>query len=202
MLSALAGMAFGLSLIVAVGAQNIFVLRQGLRREHVGLVAGICAVSDFVLISAGVGGLGTMIQSAPLVVEIARWAGAVVVLLYGGMAGYRAVKGQRVVMGRHSMTNRTVGAAVATTLTLTWLNPHVYLDTVVLVGGLAATHGDDRWWFGLGACVASTAWFVALGYGARYLAPLLEKPGAWRVLDSVVAVTMVVVAASLILGGA
>jgi L-lysine exporter family protein LysE/ArgO len=103
-------------------------------------------------------------------------------------------------MGRHSMTNRTVGAAVATTLALTWLNPHVYLDTVVLVGGLAATHGDDRWWFGLGACVASTAWFVALGYGARYLAPLLEKPGAWRVLDSVIAVTMVAVAVSLVAG--
>jgi L-lysine exporter family protein LysE/ArgO len=200
MLSALAGMAFGLSLIVAVGAQNIFVLRQGLRREHVGLVAGICAVSDFVLISAGVGGLGTLIQSAPLVVEIARWAGAAVVLAYGAMAGHRAIRGQRVVMGRHSATNRTVGAAAATTLALTWLNPHVYLDTVVLVGGLAATHGDDRWWFGLGACVASTVWFVALGYGARYLAPLLEKPGAWRVLDTVVAVTMTLVAASLILG--
>src|SRR5690606_27545590 len=198
MLSALAGLAFGLSLIVAVGAQNIFVLRQGLRREHVGLVAGICVVSDFVLITAGVGGLGSLIQSAPLVVEIARWAGAVVVLAYGAMAGYRAVKGQRVVMGRHSVTHRTVRAAVATTLALTWLNPHVYLDTVVLVGRLAAAHGDDRWWFGLGACVASTVWFVALGYGARYLAPLLEKPGAWRVLDSIVAVTMVVVATSLI----
>lgn len=200
MLSALAGMAFGLSLIVAVGAQNIFVLRQGLRREHVGLVAGICAASDFVLISAGVGGLGALIQSMPLVVEIARWAGALVVLTYGGMAAYRAAKGQRVVIGRHSMTNRTVGAAAATTLALTWLNPHVYLDTVVLVGGLAATHGDDRWWFGLGACVASTIWFVALGYGARYLAPLLKKRGAWRILDSVIAVTMVIVAASLILG--
>ncbi|MFC8798219.1 LysE/ArgO family amino acid transporter [Promicromonospora sp. NPDC057138] len=198
MLSALAGMAFGLSLIVAVGAQNIFVLRQGLRREHVGLVAGICAASDFVLISAGVGGLGALIQSAPLVVEIARWAGAAVVLVYGGMAAHRAVNGQRVVMGRHSVTDRTVGAAVATTLALTWLNPHVYLDTVVLVGGLAATHGDDRWWFGLGACVASAAWFVALAYGARYLAPLLEKPGAWRVLDTVVAATMLVVAVSLI----
>jgi L-lysine exporter family protein LysE/ArgO len=202
MLSAFAGLAFGLSLIVAVGAQNIFVLRQGLRQEHVGVVAGICAVSDFVLISAGVGGLGAMIQSTPFVVDLARWAGAVVVLVYGGMAARRAWKGEQVVLGRHSMTTRTVGAAVATTLALTWLNPHVYLDTVVLVGGLAATHGDNRWWFGLGAGLASTVWFVALGYGARYLAPMLEKPGAWRVLDSVVALTMVVVAAGLIFGGA
>lgn len=198
MLSALAGMALGLSLIVAIGAQNIFVLQQGLRREHVGLVAGICSVSDFVLISAGVGGLGSMIQSAPLVVQVAQWAGAAVVLTYGGFAAVRALRGQRLVMGRHTMTNRTVGAAAATTLTLTWLNPHVYLDTVVLVGGLAATHGDDRWWFGLGACLASTAWFIALGYGARYLAPLLEKPGAWRVLDSVIALTMIAVGTSLI----
>ena len=198
MLSALSGMALGLSLIVAVGAQNIYVLRQGLRKQHVGLVAVICSVSDFVLISAGVGGLGALIQSVPLVVQVAQWAGAAVVLAYGAMAGYRAVKGQRVVVGRHSVTSQTVGTAVATTLALTWLNPHVYLDTVVLVGGLAATHGDDRWWFGLGACLASTLWFVALGYGARYLAPLLERPGAWRVLDSAVALMMVAVGVSLI----
>lgn len=204
MLTFLAGLGFGLSLIVAIGAQNAFVLRQGVRREHVGVVVAICAVSDAVLIAAGVGGLGALVQQAPAVVEGARWLGAAVVLGYGFLAARRAWKGEEQLLaadaGAVPDAGRRLRPVVLTALALTWLNPHVYLDTVVLLGSISSTYGDARWWFGAGAVLGSLVWFTGLGYGARLLAPLLARPGAWRVLDGVIAVIMLAVAVSLVAG--
>ncbi len=180
MVTVLAGLGLGLSLIVAIGAQNVFVLRQGLRREHVGLVVAICAVSDAVLIAAGVAGVGAAIAAAPRAPRP------------GGTDA--ATPGSAV---SASTTTRTV---VATCLAFTWLNPHVYLDTVVLLGTVAASHGDARWMFGLGAALGSVLWFAALGYGARLLSGVLARPGAWRVLDGLIAVVMSVLAVSLVVG--
>ncbi|HWV79530.1 MAG TPA: LysE/ArgO family amino acid transporter [Isoptericola sp.] len=204
MLNLLAGLGFGLSLIVAIGAQNAFVLRQGVRREHVGLVVAVCAASDVVLYLAGTAGLGALVVSHPVVVEAARWAGAVVVLGYGALAARRALRGDEAGLaaasdGAVADAGRRARPVLLTALALTWLNPHVYLDTVVLQGSLAASYGDGRWLFTGGAIVASILWFVGLGYGARLLAPVLARPGAWRVVDGVVAVIMLVVAVSLVL---
>jgi L-lysine exporter family protein LysE/ArgO len=201
-LTFLAGLGFGLSLIVAIGAQNAFVLRQGVRREHVGVVVAICAASDAVLIAAGVGGLGALVQRAPAVVEVARWAGAAVVLGYGFLAARRAWKGQEQLTAANSGVVPDAGRrprpVVLTAVALTWLNPHVYLDTLVLLGSISSTYGDARWWFGAGAVLASVLWFSGIGYGGRLLAPLLARPGAWRVLDVVVALIMLAVAVSLV----
>ncbi|SKC53273.1 LysE/ArgO family amino acid transporter [Krasilnikoviella flava] len=204
MLTLLAGLGFGLSLIVAIGAQNAFVLRQGVRREHVGLVVAVCAASDVLLYLAGTAGLGALVVSHPAVVEVARWAGAAVVLGYGALAARRAWRGDEAGLaaasdGTVADAGRRARPVLLTALALTWLNPHVYLDTIVLQGSLAASHGDERWLFTAGAIVSSVLWFVGLGYGARLLAPVLARPGAWRVVDGVVAAIMLVVAATLVL---
>ncbi len=203
MLSAsLAGFGLGLSLIVAIGAQNLFVLRQGIRREHVLLVATICAVSDAALIIAGVAGLGLVLQSIPWLVPVVRWAGAVFLLVYGLLAARRAWRPSGEVLDPRDAGGRrppTGAAAVALTcLALTWLNPHVYLDTVFLLGSIAGTHGDDRGWFAVGAVAASIVWFFSLAYGARLLGRVLATPRAWRILDAVVAVVMIAIAVSLV----
>ena len=195
----LSGLGFGLSLIIAIGAQNAFVLRQGLRREHVLAVVLICALSDALLIGLGVGGLGTLLQFVPWLLVVVRIGGAVFLIVYGILAARRAFKPAALVT-EEAGTATPLWTAVATCLALTWLNPHVYLDTVVLLGSVAGTHGADRWWFGLGAAVGSVLWFTALGYGARLLRPLFAKPLAWRVLDGIIAVVMFAIAASLLLG--
>jgi L-lysine exporter family protein LysE/ArgO len=206
MLVLLAGLGFGLSLIVAIGAQNAFVLRQGLRREHVGVVAAICAVSDAVLYAAGGAGFGPLVERWPDAVVVMRWLGAAVVLGYGAMAAWRAVRGGDTKLAAAEdgalgdSPGRRLKPVVLTTLALTWLNPHVYLDTVMLQGSVAATYGDTRWLFTAGAMVSSVAWFAALGYGARLLAPVLRRPGAWRVVDGVIALIMLAVAVSLLAG--
>lgn len=239
-----AGIGFGLSLIVAIGAQNAFVLRQGLLRSHVFAVVAVCAVSDVVLIGLGIAGVGVAIQQLPWLMVVARMGGAVFLVVYAALAARRALHpagfaddlgakspgtaqtaehlpaaararsgtatghGHATpVQGTHSdagaRPRRDSGGLLATVLTcvaLTWLNPHVYLDTVVLLGSVANTHGDSRWLFGLGAGIGSVVWFTALGYGARFLRPLFARPAAWRVLDGVIAVTMAAIAVSLVLG--
>lgn len=202
-LTFLAGLGLGLSLIVAIGAQNAFVLRQGVRREHVGVVIAVCAASDVALYAAGTAGLGALVQGAPAVVEVARWLGAAVVLGYGALAARRAWRGDEGALaaapdGAVTDAGRRLRPVLVTTLALTWLNPHVYLDTIVLQGSLAASHGDLRWVFTAGAVVSSVLWFAGLGYGARLLAPVLARPGAWRVVDAVVAAIMLVVAVGLL----
>jgi L-lysine exporter family protein LysE/ArgO len=199
LLTALAGLGFGLSLIVAIGAQNAFVLRQGLRREHVLAVVLVCALSDAVLIMLGIAGAGEVIRSAPVLLTVVRYAGAAFLLAYGLLAARRALRPAALTADGPAVRSG-LAATLGTVLALTWLNPHVYLDTVVLLGSIANTHGDDRWWFGLGAVVGSVVWFTALGYGARLLQPVFAKPAAWRVLDAVIALVMLALAASLVLG--
>ncbi|WNM23288.1 LysE/ArgO family amino acid transporter [Demequina capsici] len=277
-----AGLGLSFSLIIAIGAQNVFVLRQGLRRERVLLVVAVCALSDAILIAVGVSGVGLAVVGLPWLVSTARWAGAAFLLVYGLMAARRAWRpdgsalrvpsrptdaqrpssGMRVVdaqspssgtrvvdadrgaVGVSAARRPTVegtpvpsrtsssgrrsaavgmpakgfaaasGAAAQTSvvrrdslrattlavLAVTWLNPHVYLDTVLLMGTVAATHGEARWIFAAGAASGSVLWFTALGYGARLLAKPLARPGAWRVLDGGIGVIMLVLAVTLAAG--
>ncbi|QXC42635.1 LysE/ArgO family amino acid transporter [Rhodococcus qingshengii] len=195
--SALVGFGVGLSLIVAIGAQNAFVLRQGLTRSHVLPIVAVCALSDAILILAGVGGIGTLLEHAPSMITFVLIAGAVFLLSYAIFAAKRALHPQTLAPDRHGNGSRI--AAVTMALALTWLNPHVYLDTVVLMGSIANGRGEiGRWWFAAGAITASVVWFGALGYGARLLTPLFAKPNAWRVLDALIAVMMAVLGISLL----
>ncbi|UNK71680.1 L-lysine exporter [Microbacterium sp. H1-D42] len=223
MLTFFAGLGLGLSLIIAIGAQNVFVLRQGLRREHVLPVVLICALSDAVLIAAGVAGLGLLVEQAPWLVVIARWAGAIFLVVYGLMAARRAWRGEdqglvvsapapRMADDGHpdaacsprpsalaARTATRLAPTIATVLALTWLNPHVYLDTVLMLGSVASTHGDARWLFAAGAMLASFLWFFGLGFGARHLGRWLSTPRAWRVLDALIAVVMITLGVNLVL---
>jgi L-lysine exporter family protein LysE/ArgO len=203
LLAALAGLGLGLSLIIAIGAQNAFVLRQGLRREHVLAVVLICAVSDAVLIIVGVAGGGALFTALPWLVEIIRWVGAAFLITYGVLAAVRAIRRPKPdADGLRSDTGpgtTSLVVAITTCLALTWLNPHVYLDTVLLLGSVGSTHGADRWWFAGGATLGSILWFTSLGFGARLLAPLFAKPLAWRILDGIIAIVMIAIALSLLL---
>ncbi|MBA8793837.1 L-lysine exporter family protein LysE/ArgO [Friedmanniella endophytica] len=197
LVASLTGLLTGLSLIVAIGAQNTYLLQQGLLRQHVLAVVAVCTVSDLVLISAGVLGAGALLDRAPLVVTVARWAGAALLVGYAVLALRRAVRGQR--LDVHGGPARPLGTVLVTALGLTWLNPHVYLDTVVLMGTVAAREGELRWWFAAGAMVASAIWFTALGLGSRALSRLLRSRRAWRVLDLAIAAVMLVTAVRLVL---
>ncbi len=204
--TSLAGFLTGGSLIVAIGAQNAFVLRQGLARHHVGAVVLLCALSDAVLIVAGVGGLGAVVDRAGWLVDVVRWLGVAFLLWYAAGSLRRALRPGALgaETGARAESRRSVLARAAA---LTWLNPHVYLDTVLLVGSIAATYSaagaaglDGRWWFAIGAVAASVAWFTGLGYGARALAPALARPRAWQVLEIVIAATMIAIAVKLATG--
>ncbi|WP_416966568.1 LysE/ArgO family amino acid transporter [Streptomyces sp. 4F14] len=197
--AAAAGFGTGLSLIVAIGAQNAFVLRQGVRRAAVLPVVAICALSDAVLIALGVGGVGVLVVAWPGVLTAVGWIGGAFLLGYGALAARRVVRPQGALVADGDTTG-SVRRAVLTCLALTWLNPHVYLDTVFLLGSIAADRGSLRWTFGLGAVLASVCWFAALGFGARLLGRFLTRPAAWRVLDGFVAVTMIVLGVTLIVG--
>ncbi|MEV5145717.1 LysE/ArgO family amino acid transporter [Streptomyces sp. NPDC052727] len=197
--AAVAGFGTGLSLIVAIGAQNAFVLRQGVRRDAVLAVVGICALSDAALIALGVGGVGAVVVAWPGALRAIGIVGGVFLLCYGALAARRVLRpgtGLRA-EGEAAGSRRR---AVLTCLAMTWLNPHVYLDTVFLLGSLAADRGPLRWTFGLGAALASLCWFAALGFGARLLGRFLARPGAWRVLDGLVALTMLALGATLVAG--
>lgn len=199
LVSLFSGLAFGLSLIVAIGAQNVFVLRQGIRREHVALVVVMCAVSDAILIVVGVAGVGGVVSAVPWLVPVATIGGAAFLVGYAALALRRAL--WPAALASDTAGERAPwGSVLLGCLAITWLNPHVYLDTVVLLGSIATGFGTGRWWFGLGAIAASAAWFTAIGFGARLLAPLLARPGAWRVVDGVVAAVMLLIAGRLVWG--
>jgi L-lysine exporter family protein LysE/ArgO len=183
------GLGLCLSLIVAIGAQNAFLLRQGLRREHVGAIVLFCAVSDALLIAAGVAGLAQLLGERPALATALTVVGALFLIVYGALALQRA---------RHPAALKTSAGsqslalwpAIAQTAAFTFLNPHVYLDTVLLMGAIGAQQGPLRWWFVAGAACASALWFTALGYGARWLAPWFAKPRAWQLLDGLIGLTM------------
>ena len=193
----LAGLGFGLSLIVAIGAQNAFVLRQGLRREHVFAVVAICALSDALLIAVGIAGLGAIIQRVEWLLLIIEFVGGIFLLTYGTRAALRAIK-PHALSPEIAGTTTSLAKTVSTTLALTFLNPHVYLDTVLLLGSVAGTYGSNDWWFGAGAITGSIIWFSTLGFGARLLTPIFKSAQSWRILDSFIAIVMFALGVSLL----
>ncbi|WP_413353861.1 LysE/ArgO family amino acid transporter [Microbacterium sp. 1P06AB] len=211
----LSGLGLCLGLIVSIGAQNAVVLRQGLRREHVGIVVLVCVVSDAILQTIGVAGIATVVTAHPWLETAARWAGAIFIVGFAVVSARRALRGggsleaaadekttdaapHGTLLTRPRTATRT--ATLLTILAVTWLNPHAIVETTVVLGSVAATHGDARWFFLAGGIAASTLWFVLFGYGARYLAPLLRTERAWRILDGGIAVIMVIIAVTLVLG--
>ncbi len=198
------GMATGLALIVAIGAQNAFVLRQGIRGEHIVPIVVVCALSDAVLIAAGVLGTGALMTAAPAAVVVLRYVGAAFLVTYGIMAARRALRPQSLTTSEGGANDggakRGVAAAVTTVLALTWLNPHVYLD-IALLGSIASAQGTQlQWWFGAGAMLGSILWFCSLGFGARFLRGFFSRPLSWRFLDGGIALTMGALGVGLALG--
>ncbi|WCD93975.1 LysE/ArgO family amino acid transporter [Microbacterium sp. nov. GSS16] len=215
MLTFVAGLGLMYSLIIAVGAQNVFVLRQGLRREHVLPVVLICAASDAALVLVGTAGLGFLIAELPWLIVAARWLGGLSLVVYGVLAARRAwrAEGEALVAdappasgspsaaggGTPTATRTRLAPVLIATLAFTFLNPNVYLDTVLLIGSIAATHGEARWLFAAGAILGSVTWFFALGFGARHLGSWLRTPRAWRMLDTVIAALLVLMGILLVL---
>ncbi|ASY16013.1 L-lysine exporter family protein LysE/ArgO [Candidatus Planktophila sulfonica] len=195
MIALLPGFLTGLSLIIAIGAQNAFVIKQGLLRQHVLLIVLICAISDAVLIFLGTGGLGALVQSNQGLLEVIRWFG----VAYLTWFGIKSVKSAFTNQSLEASESPTVSALkVATTaLALTWLNPHVYLDTVILLGSVANQFDSDRWYFAIGASVASVLWFTVIGFGARAASKYMSRPIFWKILDSLIAVVMFSIAITL-----
>jgi L-lysine exporter family protein LysE/ArgO len=224
-LTFLSGLGLMYSLIIAVGAQNVFVLRQGLRREHVLPVVLICAASDAALVLVGTAGLGFLVAELPWLIVAARWLGGISLVVYGVLAARRAWRseGETLVADAAPVSDAAMASALASgqgsaidagtatlsrtrlapvliaTLAFTFLNPNVYLDTVLLIGSIAATYGDARWVFAAGAILGSITWFFALGFGARHLGRWLRTPRAWRILDTVIAALLVLMGILLVL---
>jgi L-lysine exporter family protein LysE/ArgO len=191
------GYVVALSLILAIGAQNAFVLRQGLRREHVGAVVAVCAISDAVLITVGIAGFGALSSAVPWIGEATRWAGVVFLVVYGALRFRAALQGGEALKPAAG-EGESLARVVATCLILTWANPHVYLDTVMLVGSISAQYAPYEVAFGVAAVLASLTFFSALGYGARLLAPIFARPVAWVWLEVIVGLTMWAIAATLV----
>ncbi|MEM6636377.1 MAG: LysE/ArgO family amino acid transporter [Pseudomonadota bacterium] len=191
------GFLLGLSLIIVIGAQNAFVLREGIRGGHVFAVCMTCALSDAILIAAGVGGFSVLVETLPWVEPVARWGGIAFLMFYGALALRNATKGGES-LEASEVDSGSLVRTIMTCLALTWLNPHVYLDTVVLLGSISTQYGDRSHIFGLGAITASFVFFFTLGYGAAILRPLFARPVAWRILDIAVALIMWGIAAKLI----
>lgn len=194
----IAGLLFGLSLIVAIGAQNAFVLRQGVLRQHVVTVVTICSVSDALLIAVGVAGAGAALTGRPWLLSTIRVLGSALLFGYAGLAARRALRPAAIADGGRAAS--TWAAVAGACLMFTWLNPAVYLDTVVLLGSVANASPGRQWWFGGGAMLGSILWFLTLGFGARFLSPVLRRPVAWRILDGLVALIMIEMGFRVLLG--
>jgi L-lysine exporter family protein LysE/ArgO len=195
MFAFLPGLFTGLSLIIAIGAQNAFVIRQGLTRRHVFTVVAICTIIDASLIALGIGGLGAAIQGLPWLLEVIRWFGVAYLTWFGIKSAISATNSQT--LDPSGVESKSVGKVIATVVTLSLLNPHVYLDTVIFVGGVGNTFGDNRWYFAFGAMLASLIWFTSIGYGAKAASRFMSKPIFWKVLDAVIAVIMFSLAVTL-----
>lgn len=198
MIAFLTGFSLGFSLILAIGAQNAFILRQGLRKTHVLACVLTCAISDAILIAIGVAFFASLSETLPQIAPIMRWLGAAFLIVYGSMALKSAWLGTSSLQAANS-DKQTLRSAVLTVLALTWLNPHVYLDTVLLIGSVATRYPGESLQFGTGAVLSSFVFFFSLGYGARFLTPLFEKPSAWRILDVIICAIMWIIAVKLIL---
>lgn len=188
----LTGFFTGLSLIVAIGAQNAFVIRQGLARNNVFLVVAVCAIADALLIAAGIAGLGVLVAGVPWLLEVVRWVGVAYLTWFGIRSFRTAFKHQSFeVAGTSSLSTR---AALLAVLGFTLLNPHVYIDTVLLLGSIGNQFGAERWWFGAGAMFGSLLWFSLIGWGARTISPLLKSAQAWKWIDIAIGCIMFTVA--------
>ena len=194
--AALSGYFTSLSLILAIGAQNAFVLRQGLRREHVGVVVAICALSDALLIALGVGGFGVLLPTIPVLAETLRWASVAFLYVYGLLRFRAAWHGGEALLPADRGTV-SVWRVVTICLAMTWANPHVYVDTVLLLGSISAQYAPHKLEFGIGAALGSLSFFTALGYGARLLAPVFANPKAWVALEIIIGLTMCSIASVL-----
>lgn len=195
----LAGFSLGLSFILAIGSQNAFVLKQGLRGQHVLVVSAVCAISDALLISLGVAGFGAMVTQFPNIELFARYGGALFLVCYALLSFRSALTRHQVLSTQGEPTSSTL-SAVLTCLAFTWLNPHVYLDTLVLLGSVSTQYQPEQFVFAAGAISASLVFFFSLGYGARLLAPLFNKPQTWKILEVIVGIIMLIIACSLIAG--
>lgn len=196
------GFFLGASLIIAIGLQNAFVLRQGIKKHHVFVTALTASLIDAVLIGAGVLGFGALIEAFPSLITYITWGGAAFLAFYGAKSMFRAFKPEKMdeKEAKGMIKEGSSKEIVLLIMGISLLNPHVYLDTVVLIGGLAASYGETgKYIFGIGAMIASFCWFFALGYGARLLSPLFAKPKAWQILDFIIALTMWAIAVSLLL---
>lgn len=193
------GFSLGLSLILPIGAQNAFVLKQGIKKQYVFLVCAICALSDATLIFAGVSGFGYVVERYHIIKTAALWGGFVFLSIYGLRSLYSAFSTSHALAAAGEDT-RCAAKTALLTLAFTWLNPHVYLDTVVLLGSVSTKFGESAGLFAMGAMCASFAFFVLLGYGARFLAPLFQKPAAWKILEFFVGVTMIALGVMLVIG--
>jgi len=195
MVALLSGFLASLSLIIAIGAQNAFVIKQGLLRSHVTLVVIFCSVADAFFIVLGIGGLGTLVQSQPRILEYIRWFGVAYLMWFG-------IKSVRAALSTQTMTvektdEKSAVKVLLSLFTFTFLNPHVYLDTVILLGSIANQFSSHRWYFALGASMASVLWFTTIGYGARVASKYMTRPIFWKVLDSIIAFIMFSIAISL-----
>lgn len=197
-----AGFALSFSLILAIGAQNAFVLRQGLRREHVLLVCLTCAVSDALLIAAGVAGFASATARLSWLEPVLRFGGAAFLLWYAARSLRSALQSQHAALEPAAGGSRSAAKILAATLAFTWLNPHVYLDTLVLLGSISSQYEGQRPLFAAGAMLASFTFFFALGFGARLLRPVFANPRAWRLLDGLVGLCMLAIALHLLAQGA
>ena len=198
MLTFFAGLGTGLSLIIAIGAQNAFVLRQGLKKEHVLAVVLFCALSDAALIALGVAGLGGLIEQVPILIEIMRYGGAAYLIWFGLSAARRAFEPGA--LSASGGEPKALWATLITAASLTYLNPHVYLDTVILLGAVANQFDPNQWVFAFGAILGSFVWFISLGFGAKLLARFVTRESFWRVLDGFIALVMFAIALTLLFG--
>lgn len=198
--TAFQGWLVAVSLILAIGAQNAFVLRQGIRREHVVWVVAVCGLSDALLIAAGVAGFGAASKALPWLGDAMRWGGVAFLIVYGALRFRAAMQGGEALAPDQGQSV-PLGKVLATCLILTWANPHVYLDTVALIGSISAQYAPHQLQFGIGAALGSFSFFAALGFGARLLAPIFADPKAWVVLEILVGCTMWAIAAGLAFGG-
>lgn len=197
----LKGLGLGIGLIAAIGAQNAHVLKVGLLRQHIGLTIAVCIACDIALIALGVAGMGAIIESSPVFLAVARWGGAAFLVWYG-LRAWHAALGSEVLQASARGAAISKRQALATIAGLTLLNPHVYLDTLILLGSIGGQQpGTGRLWFAIGAMTATTLWFSAIGYGARVLSPLFARPMAWRWLDALTGSTMLLLGAALAVNG-
>lgn len=197
MISLISGLLFGFSLILAIGAQNAFILKQGLKKEFVFTLCFLCALSDAILIALGIIGFASITKKYAWLVPVATYAGALFLILYAGMSFYRAFTQKQALSADTQSTNTRYQQAILTCLAFTWLNPHVYLDTLVLMGMVSA-QAENKLYFGMGAITASFVFFFSLGYGARMLSPIFAKPKAWQILDFIVGLIMLALAIKLL----